>query len=98
MTRFIILGLERPGALVGHQLVVGGGESVQPGSASEGNAPAATAQFVGRDIGVQCHESAASLYIGSDHDPAMQPANDRTVRGYFSGESFSHRDVGAVSS
>lgn len=75
MTRFVILGLELSGTLVGHQLVMGVGESVQPGSASEGNAPAATAQFVGRDIRVQCHEQAASLYIGSDHDLAMQPAN-----------------------
>ncbi len=97
MTRFVILGLERPGTLVGHQLVVGGGESVQPGSASEGNAPAATAQFVGRDILVQCHEPAASLYIGSDHDPAMQPTNDKTVLGYFIDESLSHPDVGTVS-
>ncbi len=35
--------------------------------------------------------------MGSDRDLAMQPANDKTVLGYFSDESFSHRDVGTVS-
>ncbi len=97
MTRFVILGLELLGALVGLQLVVGCGESVEPASASEANAPPATAQFVGRDICVQCHEQAASLYIGSDDDPATQPANHETVLGYFRDESFSHRDVGTMS-
>ena len=98
MTRIVIFGLELPGALVGLQLVVGCGESVEPGSASDANAPPATAQFVSRDICVQCHEQAASLYIGSDDDPAMRPVNHETVLGYFSDEPFSHRDVGTVSS
>ena len=97
MTRFVILGLEVRGALVGLQLVVGCGESVEPGSASEANEPPASAQLVGRDICIQYHEQAASLYIGSDHDLAMQPVNDKTVLGYFSDESFGHRDVGTVS-
>ena len=93
MTRFFFIGLELPGALVGLQLVVGCGESIEPGSESQVNAPTETALFVGRDICVECHEQAASLYIGSDHDLAMQPANDKTVLGNFSNESFSHSDV-----
>lgn len=93
MTRFFLLGLELPGALLGLQLVVGCGESVEPRSESVANALPETARFVGRDICVECHEQAANLYMGSDHDLAMQPANDKTVLGNFSDELFSHRDV-----
>ena len=93
MTRFYFLGLELTGAIVGLQLVVGCGESVEPRSASQANAPPEIAQFVGRDICVRCHEQAATLYIGSDHDLAMQPANDKTVLGNFGDSSFSHRGI-----
>ncbi len=99
MTRFFLLGLELPGALLGLQLVVGCGESVEPGLASEANAPPATAQFVGRDICVQppyqelgcrpqhlylcCGRPASQILLESGACPLRRQRPDCWCRGCF---------------
>ena len=45
-------------------------------------------QFVGRENCKSCHEKQYNLFIGSDHDLAMDEANDSTVLGNFNDASF----------
>jgi hypothetical protein len=52
--------------------------------------------FVGRDSCIECHPGAYDLWLGSDHDLAMDVANDTTVLGDFSG--VEHASGGLVSS
>lgn len=49
--------------------------------------------FVGRDQCIECHEEAYEQWLGSDHDNAMDIANEQTVLGDFSGVEFEHRGV-----
>ncbi|UCG85595.1 MAG: tetratricopeptide repeat protein [Gemmatimonadota bacterium] len=44
--------------------------------------------FVGRDACVDCHEEAYASWLGSDHDRAMDVANDSTVLGDFDDSVF----------
>jgi thioredoxin-like negative regulator of GroEL len=53
--------------------------------------PAAT--FVGRDQCISCHEAAYQAWTGSDHDRAMDVANDSTVLGDFGNAIFEHHGV-----
>ncbi len=54
---------------------------------------AMTAEYVGRDSCITCHQKEHRLWEGSDHDLAMQPANEHTVLGDFSGITFTHMGV-----
>lgn len=49
--------------------------------------------YAGTDVCVDCHEEQAALWRGSDHELAMQPANDRSVLGDFDGAQFLHNGV-----
>ena len=49
---------------------------------------AGAASFVGREQCVDCHEEAYQLWLGSDHDKAMDHANDQTVLGDFNDAEF----------
>jgi tetratricopeptide (TPR) repeat protein len=49
--------------------------------------------FVGRDKCQPCHEKAFEAWQGSDHDRAMDEANDETVVGDFDEAVFEHRGV-----
>jgi predicted CXXCH cytochrome family protein len=49
---------------------------------------AAEATFVGRAACARCHAQAAKAWAGSHHDLAMTEATEATVRGDFSGVSF----------
>ncbi len=52
-----------------------------------------SAQYVGRAACVPCHEKEATLWEGSDHDRAMDPANPQTVLGDFDHRQFEHFGV-----
>lgn len=51
------------------------------------------ATFVGRGACVKCHEKADALWKGSDHDLAMQPADEKTVLGNFDDTTFTYYGV-----
>ena len=51
------------------------------------------ASFVGREQCVDCHEGAYELWLGSDHDNAMDIANEQTVLGDFNNAEFEHAGV-----
>jgi tetratricopeptide (TPR) repeat protein len=52
-----------------------------------------TATFVGRQTCASCHPQQDKLWRGSDHDLAMQPADEQSVLGDFGGATFTHRGV-----
>ena len=54
---------------------------------------ASAASFVGREQCIDCHEEAYELWLGSDHDNAMDHANEDTVLGDFNGVEFEHDGV-----
>ncbi len=53
----------------------------------------AGAAYVGRGRCAACHETEARLWSGSDHDLAMQEANDRTVLGDFDSATVTYRGI-----
>jgi hypothetical protein len=62
-----------------------------PGGWKRAGAP--EPQFVGRAACAACHAREDSLWKGSHHDLAMQPATAATVLGDFNGTSFTHFGV-----
>ena len=58
-----------------------------------GDAATAAAQpnFVGREVCRPCHEQAFADWLGSDHDLAMDVANDETVLGDFDDAVFTSK-------
>jgi len=61
--------------------------------AVEVSAGIATAGFVGREQCVDCHEEAYELWLGSDHDNAMDIASEETVLGDFNNAELEHDGV-----
>jgi tetratricopeptide (TPR) repeat protein len=59
------------------------------------DSPAAetVAGFVGREKCVDCHEGAYELWVGSDHDNAMDIANEQTVLGNFNDAELEHDGI-----
>ena len=53
----------------------------------------APAGYTGRKTCQPCHQKEYAAYIGSHHDLAMDPANDRTVLGDFEDATLTHRGV-----
>jgi len=51
------------------------------------------ATFVGREQCVDCHTDAYESWLGSDHDNAMDLANEQTVRGDFNDAEFEHNGI-----
>ncbi|MDH3751734.1 MAG: tetratricopeptide repeat protein, partial [Gammaproteobacteria bacterium] len=51
------------------------------------------ASFVGRDQCIDCHDVAYDQWLGSDHDNAMDLANEQTVLGDFDDAEFEHDGV-----
>ena len=49
--------------------------------------------FVGRGECTDCHVEAYESWLGSDHDNAMDHANEQTVRGDFNNTEFVHNGV-----
>lgn len=56
-------------------------------------APEIALTYVGRERCVHCHSAEADLFHGSDHDLAMQPADESTVLGDFEDTDFSYAGV-----
>jgi len=52
-----------------------------------------TASFVGREQCIDCHDEAYEQWLGSDHDNAMDHANEQTVLGDFNDVEFEHDGV-----
>ena len=48
------------------------------------------AQFVGKETCIDCHKIQYDLWRGSDHDLAMDLANDSTVKGDFNDAKFTY--------
>jgi len=60
------------------------------------NSPSAselTANYIGRESCKECHEKEYNLFQGSDHDMAMDDANEVTVLGNFKDQSITHYGV-----
>ncbi|MCX7109889.1 MAG: tetratricopeptide repeat protein [Proteobacteria bacterium] len=55
--------------------------------------PVVTKDFVGAAACEQCHQAEFRAWQGSDHDLAMQEANEQTVLGDFNNAKFKHADV-----
>ena len=49
--------------------------------------------FVGREQCIDCHEEAYELWLGSDHDNAMDIASEETILGDFNDAEFEHDGV-----
>jgi len=56
-------------------------------------AGASDASFVGREQCIDCHDEAYEQWLGSDHDNAMDHANEQTVLGDFDDAEFEHDGV-----
>jgi tetratricopeptide (TPR) repeat protein len=63
--------------------------AAQPASAS----PVAAASYVGAAACAQCHAKEHAAWQGSQHDRAMQVADEKTVLGDFAGAKFTHAGV-----
>jgi tetratricopeptide (TPR) repeat protein len=51
------------------------------------------ASFVGRERCIECHAEAYELWLGSDHDNAMDVADEATVLGDFDDAEFEHEGL-----
>lgn len=51
------------------------------------------AQFVGKETCVECHLNEYNQWVGSDHDKAMQYANDSTVLGNFDDQTLEYNGM-----
>ena len=60
---------------------------------AESPAAEAVAGFVGREKCIDCHEGAYELWVGSDHDNAMDIANEQTVLGNFNDAELEHDGI-----
>ena len=63
---------------------------------AEGPAAETVAGFVGRDKCIDCHQGAYELWVGSDHDNAMDIANEQTIRGAEARLGEDHHARGAL--
>lgn len=54
---------------------------------------AAKAEYIGHQACIDCHRKQYDLYVGSDHDMAMDVATEETVLGNFENVSFDHLGV-----
>ena len=61
--------------------------------APESAALPAEAKFIGREPCARCHAEAYELWLGSDHDNAMDMATDDTVLGDFDNAEFTHAGI-----
>ena len=53
----------------------------------------AEATFVGGKACIECHRKAYEAWLGSDHDHAMAPADERSVLGDFDDAVFEHGGI-----
>jgi tetratricopeptide (TPR) repeat protein len=53
----------------------------------------ADGRYVGRQTCAECHQAEHKLWLGSDHDRAMELATDKSVLGDFNDASFTYQGV-----
>ena len=56
-------------------------------------AATAVSDYVGRQACIECHKDQYDLYVGSDHDMAMDTATAETVLGNFADTTFTHHGI-----
>jgi hypothetical protein len=61
--------------------------------AADGASASRREGYVGSEACAVCHRSELAAWQGSDHDLAMQEANERTVLGDFGDASLEHAGV-----
>jgi tetratricopeptide (TPR) repeat protein len=110
MSAFVVLQIQAHSFFKAHQmlsivkllllsiLLVGCGEQDSGADISNQITPLTDipATYVGTQQCASCHQKQATLWQGSHHDLAMQPANEKTVLGDFDNASFDY--FGTVSS
>ena len=83
LTATLVIALSFPGYLLKERYVKARGvEVAEP-----------KADFVGRDQCVDCHRDAYEKWMGSDHDRAMDVANEETVLADFNDTTFTHNGI-----
>jgi mono/diheme cytochrome c family protein len=70
--------------------------AAKPAPEPEPAMPVVAKDFVGAGACKQCHQEEFKAWQGSDHDLAMQEANDQTVLGDFNNTKFKHGAVESV--
>jgi predicted CXXCH cytochrome family protein len=75
------------GALIQYQLNRAGSAPARPASEPLAAKPAA-AEYVGGKTCAECHATEVEAWRGSDHDLAMQVADEKSVLGDFAGAKF----------
>jgi Flp pilus assembly protein TadD len=65
----------------------------RPESSPASLSGATAATHVGRAVCAECHPAELAAWSGSDHDRAMEVADERSVLGDFSGATFEHFGV-----
>ncbi len=60
---------------------------------SAGQPDTPIAEYVGRKACIDCHKKQYDLYVGSDHDMAMDVATEDTILGNFENTIFDHLGV-----
>jgi len=68
-------------------------KTVPPVSSTDSSRNSMPPTFVGSHACAECHKAEYELWRGSDHDHAMQEANDETVLGDFNDTEFTYFDV-----
>jgi tetratricopeptide (TPR) repeat protein len=71
----------------------GARDEAPPGAAEPAPVELSEAAFVGSDACAECHPEEHTLWRGSHHDRAMEPANEATVLGDFDDARFTHLGV-----
>jgi hypothetical protein len=66
----------------------------QPASQrSDARAAAVQPEYVGRQACIECHRNQYDLFVGSDHDLAMDEATEATVLGDFDDATFTQHAI-----
>ena len=65
----------------------------RPSQTDTGGSVNAGAKYVGREHCIACHQKEYELFEGSDHDMAMDSANDQTVLADFNDATFTHHGI-----
>jgi predicted CXXCH cytochrome family protein len=92
--------LKHWGWILGTALVIGAYSGCGSGDDPDSRDPdssrtqaSAPPNYVGRTACIECHKRQYELYVGSDHDLAMDEATPETVLGDFSDASFTHHGI-----
>ncbi|SFM32736.1 tetratricopeptide repeat protein [Marinobacter zhejiangensis] len=80
-------------AIVATWFLLSENQAPEPTPAPDAAPSLTTPYFVGRDTCTGCHATEVENWTQSHHDLAMQPANENTVLGDFSGAEFHYNGI-----